>query len=100
MRRCARANWREYASATAVSQLERSQDALKRAFQEAAQAWKASGGETLAPSSVEVLEQASAEAEAAVIGLRNSAISLAAAACLAGSKSPSQKKRVRVRRRA
>lgn len=79
MRRCARANWREYAGAAAVSKLERSQDALKRAFQEAAQAWKASGGETLAPSSVEVLEQASAEAEAAVIGVRNSAISTAAA---------------------
>ena len=55
MRRCARANWREYAGSTAVAQLERSQNALKLAFEDAAKKWKASGGESLAPSSVEAV---------------------------------------------
>ena len=77
--RCARAEWRKFAGEAACERLEQAQTALKVSFSQAAQAWKASGGESVAPHSIEELAHATESAEAAVNHARTAAVAGAAA---------------------
>ena len=75
--RCARSEWRTHATSEAMEALKNGQSVLRAALASAAEGWKSA--QQIDPASVVVLEQATADAEAAVHAARDSAVAGAAA---------------------